>query len=73
MANERPLDVLERARGKRVLVKIKSGEQFTGILRAADLHINLWLDDAELISEESRKKMGTLLIRGDTVVYVAPE
>ena len=73
MTNERPLDVLEKAKGKKVLVKLKNGEQLSGLLRAVDLHLNLWLDEADLIEGDNRKKIGTILIRGDNVLFIAPE
>ncbi|MEM5832423.1 MAG: LSm family protein [Candidatus Aenigmatarchaeota archaeon] len=71
--NERPIDALDKAKGKRVLVKLKNGEEITGTLRALDLHLNLWLDDAEIRkNEEVKIKVGTILIRGDTIVYASP-
>ncbi|MEM4461061.1 MAG: LSm family protein [Nanopusillaceae archaeon] len=71
--NERPIDALDKAKGKRVLVKLKNGEEITGTLRALDLHLNLWLDDAEIRkNEEFKIKVGTILIRGDTIVYASP-
>ena len=70
--NNRPLDVIEKAKEKKVLVKLKSGEEISGILKAVDIHLNLWLDDAEIIKEESRKKVGTILIRGDNLLYLIP-
>ncbi|MCD6402744.1 MAG: hypothetical protein J7K98_00245 [Candidatus Aenigmarchaeota archaeon] len=71
---DRPIDALDRAKGKRVYVKLKNGDEITGVLRALDLHLNLWLDDAEIQSAngENKKKLGTLLIRGDTVIYASP-
>ncbi|MCC6004941.1 MAG: RNA-binding protein [Thermofilum sp.] len=70
---DRPIDALDKAKGKRVLVKLKNGEEISGILRALDLHLNLWLDDAEIKKDgETRVKMGTILIRGDTIVYASP-
>ncbi len=70
--NERPLDVLEKAKQKKVLIKLKTGEEFSGILRAADIHLNIWLDEAELIVGEQRKRIGTILIRGDNLLYIIP-
>ena len=65
--SERPIDALDRAKGRKVLVKLKNGEEITGTLRALDLHLNLWLDDAEIQRSEMKMKVGTILIRGDTV------
>lgn len=69
---ERPIDALDKAKGKRILVKLKSGEEITGILKALDLHLNLWLDDAELNKSDVKIKLGTILIRGDTIIYASP-
>ncbi len=70
--SERPIDVLDKAKGKRILVKLKNGEEITGVLKALDLHLNLWLDDAEIQRSENKIKVGTILIRGDTIVYASP-
>jgi small nuclear ribonucleoprotein len=69
---ERPIDALDRAKGKKILVKLKNGEEITGTLRALDLHLNLWLDEAEIQKNENKIKVGTLLVRGDTIVYASP-
>ncbi len=70
--SERPIDALDKAKGKKVLVKLKNGEEITGILKALDLHLNLWLDEAEIQRNDSKVRVGTILIRGDTVVYASP-
>jgi len=70
---ERPIDALDKAKGKKVFVKLKNGDEATGILRALDLHLNLWLDEAEIVKNDGTKiKVGTVLIRGDTIVYASP-
>lgn len=70
---ERPLDALDRAKGKKIMVKLKNGEEITGVLKALDLHLNLWIDDAEVKKDgENKLKLGTMLIRGDTIVYASP-
>lgn len=70
---ERPIDVLNNAKGKRVLIKLKKGTEISGILQAMDLHLNMWLESAEQISEDKKTKLGTLLVRGDNIIYVSPE
>ena len=71
---DRPIDALDRAKGKKVMVKLKNGEEITGILKALDLHLNLWIDEAEITKNngENKMKVGTLLVRGDTIVYASP-
>jgi small nuclear ribonucleoprotein len=70
---ERPIDVLNNAKGKRVLIKLKKGTEISGILQAMDLHLNMWLEQAEQISDDKKTKLGTLLVRGDNIIYVSPE
>jgi small nuclear ribonucleoprotein len=71
--NERPIDALDRAKGEKVIVKLKNGEELTGVLKALDLHLNLWLEEAEATSNgENKIRLGTLLVRGDTIVYASP-
>jgi small nuclear ribonucleoprotein len=69
---DRPIDALDRAKGKKVMLKLKNGEEVTGILKALDLHLNVWLEDAEISKSETKLRIGTLLIRGDTIVYASP-
>ena len=69
---ERPIDALDKAKGKKVIIKLKNGEEITGVLRALDLHLNLWLDDAEVQKNETKVRLGTILVRGDTIVYASP-
>ena len=48
----RPLDVLDKAKGKRVILKLKNGAEINGVLQAFDLHLNIWLEEAiERLSE----------------------
>lgn len=68
----RPLDTLNAARNKRVLVELKSGRQFTGKLKSFDIHVNVVLDDAEeRENSEVKRKLGTIFIRGDTIVFIS--
>jgi len=71
---DRPIDALDRAKGKRVFIKLKNGEEISGILKALDLHLNVWVEDAEItkVNGENKLKLGTLLVRGDTIVYASP-
>jgi len=71
--NERPIDALDKAKGEKVIVRLKNGEEVTGILKALDLHLNLWLEEAEATRNgENKVRLGTLLVRGDTIVYASP-
>lgn len=69
----RPLDALNNARNKKVIVELKNGKQFLGILKAFDIHINVVLDDTEEKENgETSRKLGTVFLRGDTIILISP-
>ncbi len=73
-SSNRPLDSLNQSRGKRVIAELKNGKQFVGVLRAFDIHINTVLDDVEeLENGETKRKLGTVFIRGDTIILISPQ
>ena len=44
-----------------------------GKLKGFDVHVNLVLEDAEDIQGgEAAKRYGTMVIRGDSVVFISP-
>ena len=70
----RPLDALNKARNKKVIVELKNGKQFIGILNAFDIHINVVLDNVEeREGGEIKRKMNTAFLRGDTIILISPE
>lgn len=74
MEQSRPLDALNKSRDKRVLVELKNNKQYVGKLKAFDIHINVVLDDAEEIVEgQTKRKLGTVFIRGDTIILLSTQ
>ena len=70
----RPLDALNVARNKKVLLELKNGKQFMGVLKAFDIHINTVLEDAEeREAGEVKRKLGNVFIRGDTIILICPQ
>jgi small nuclear ribonucleoprotein len=73
MDGTRPLDALNMSRGKRVIVELKNGRSFFGVLRAFDIHINTVLEEAEEHADgEMKRKIGLVFIRGDTITLISP-
>ncbi|MFW6231134.1 MAG: LSM domain-containing protein [Nanoarchaeota archaeon] len=71
--NSRPLDALNAARNKKVIVELKNGKQYLGKLQAFDIHINIVLEDGEeRVNGETTKKLGTTFLRGDAIIYICP-
>ncbi|MBN2454211.1 small nuclear ribonucleoprotein [Candidatus Woesearchaeota archaeon] len=70
----RPLDALNAARNKRVLVELKNNKQFVGKLKAFDIHVNVVLEEAEERENgETTRKLGSVFIRGDTIIIISPQ
>ena len=74
MEPARPLDALNKARDKRIIVELKNNKQYTGKLKSFDIHINIVLEDAEeRMNGEMTRKLNTVFIRGDTITIIAAE
>ena len=74
MDPSRPLDALNEARNKRIIVELKNSKQYVGTLKSFDIHINIVLDDAEEHIEGSlKRKLGTVFIRGDTIILISAQ
>ena len=70
---DRPLDVLNNAKGKEVLVQLKNNRQMVGTLLAFDIHINVVLDNAkEMLDDETKRNVGLTFLRGDTIIFISP-
>jgi len=68
----RPLDALNKARDKRVIVDLKNSKQYVGKLKSFDLNINVVLEDAEEHENgEMKRKLGGLFIRGDAISIIS--
>ncbi len=79
MANNgrRPFDVLDSSKDGNVLVQLKgySGTTTTvsGELQAFDKHLNIWLNNASVKTEDGTTQYGKLFLRGDNILFVSPE
>jgi len=74
MEQARPLDALNKARDKRILVELKNNKQYIGKLKSFDIHINIVLEDAEeRVNGEVTRKLGVVFIRGDTITIISTD
>jgi small nuclear ribonucleoprotein (snRNP)-like protein len=70
MKIERPLDMLNNAKGKDVFIILKNGLSISGTLITFDININLVLDNAREIGD-IEKKIGLVFVRGDNVIHIS--
>ncbi|HJJ42248.1 MAG TPA: RNA-binding protein [Methanocorpusculum sp.] len=70
---KRPLEILDQVLNRQpVIISLKGGRKIRGILQGYDVHMNLVLDKAEEDDENGVNKLGTLIVRGDNVIYISP-
>lgn len=69
----KPLSLLNQSINSNVMVELKGGRGYRGILDGFDPHMNLVLKNAEeLLNNESQRKVDLAIVRGDNVIYVSP-
>jgi len=70
---KRPLEILDQVLNrKQVMISLKYGREIRGILQGYDIHMNLVLDKAEEEGENGTVQLGTLIVRGDNIIYISP-
>ncbi len=73
MTAQKPLDVLHNSLGSPVIVTIKGGIEYRGKMQGYDMHMNLVLQNAdEVIDGKAVRRLGTVILRGDSVVSISP-
>ncbi len=73
MPEKRPFDILNSSLNNTVIVGLKGGVEFRGVMAAYDVHMNIVLEKAEqLANGEVKRGVGTILLRGDSVTYISP-
>lgn len=69
----KPLSVLNHYINKQVMVELKGGRRYCGILDGYDPHMNLVLRDVEEIEGgEVKRRLDISIVRGDNVIYISP-
>ena len=70
---DKPLHVLNNNINKRVIVALKGGREYRGVLDGYDQHLNLVLKNAEeYLNNELQRKMDLTVVRGDNVIFISP-
>jgi len=64
--------LLQESIGSLVLVKLRGGRELRGKLRSFDQHLNLVIEDAEEVLEDTTRRLGMVVIRGENVLLISP-
>ncbi len=69
----KPLSLLNQSINSSVIVELKGGRGYRGILDGFDPHMNVVLKNAEeLVDGSPKRKHELAIVRGDNVIYISP-
>ena len=66
-----PLDVLEKAINQKLSLLLKDGRIIDGKLTGYDEYMNMVLTDVEETNNENKRRLGTIILRGNNVVSIS--
>jgi small nuclear ribonucleoprotein len=70
---EKPLKLLHASLNNRVIVELRSGVQYQGVLDGYDVpHMNLVLKSADEQIKDKKTKHEKVIVRGDNIIYISP-
>jgi small nuclear ribonucleoprotein len=71
---EKPLKLLHASLNQRVIVELRGGVEYQGVLDGYDVpHMNLVLKNAdEIYRVEKKTKHDKVIVRGDNIIYISP-
>jgi small nuclear ribonucleoprotein len=66
-----PLDVLEKSLNQKLSLLLKDGRVLEGKLSGYDEYMNMVLSEAEETNEDAKRRLGTIILRGNNVVSIS--
>jgi len=66
-----PLDVLEKSVNQKLSLLLKDGRVIDGKLSGYDEYMNMVLVDVEETHSEKKRRLGTIILRGNNVVSIS--
>ena len=63
--------LMANSKDKVVLLRLRNNKTVQGTLKDFDIHMNLTLENAEDISEDNKKQLGKVLLRGDNILAIS--
>ena len=72
--NKNPLTILQNAQNSQILLRLKDGTEYKGLLKEIDAYMNMILEDATEIMEGSPvAKYNEIFIRGNNLLFIKPD
>lgn len=71
---EKPLKILHESLNNRIIVELRGGRGYHGILDGYDVpHMNLVLKNVEeIVNGQIVRKHEKVIVRGDNIIYISP-
>ncbi len=66
-----PLDVLEKSVNQKLSLLLKDGRLIEGTLSGYDEYMNMVLNDVEEKNDDTKRRLGTIILRGNNVVSIS--
>ena len=72
--SKNPLTILQNAQKSKILLRLKDGTEYRGILKEIDTYMNMILEDAtEIMDGAPVAKYNEIFIRGNNLLFVKPD
>lgn len=69
-----PLAILQNAQNSIILLRLKDGTEYRGLLKEIDAYMNLILEDAtEILENTPVAKYNEIFIRGNNLLFIKPD
>ncbi len=72
--SKNPLTILQNSQNSQILLRLKDGTEYKGLLKEIDAYMNMILEDAtEIMDGSPIAKYNELFIRGNNLLFIKPD
>ena len=72
--NRNPLHILQAAQNSQILLRLKDGTEYRGLLKEIDAYMNMILENCtELMDGSPVAKYNEIFIRGNNLLFIKPD
>ena len=72
--NKNPLHILQAAQNSQILLRLKDGTEYKGLLKEIDAYMKMILENAtEIMDGSPVAKYNEIFIRGNNLLFIKPD
>lgn len=72
--SKNPLTILQNAQNSIIVLRLKDGTEYKGLLKEIDAYMNMILEDAiEIMDGSPVAKYNEIFIRGNNLLFIKPD